>query len=262
MTETKQAWPFARVTAHRGAGTMAPENTLEGFRTGLRWGFRAFETDAMLAKDGVPVLMHDEKFGRTILNDNRSVPELTSLEVRALDAGSWYGPQYCGIPPAGFEQAVRWCRANGVWLNIEIKPAKGHELVTGRVVGALTKELYADVVRPEGDRMGNVSAAAPLFSSFKRDALRGALETAPDIPRGFLCDEIPGDWREVLKELRCVALHCNHRRITKEFVEEVKGLGYWMFCYTVNDPARAEEILRWGVDGFCTDRLDLVRPYL
>ena len=110
--------------------------------------------------------------------------------------------------------------------------------------------------------MGKVSAAAPLFSSFKRDALRGALETAPDIPRGFLCDEIPDDWREVLKDLRCVALHCNHRRITKEFVEEVKGLGYWMFCYTVNDPARAEEILRWGVDGFCTDRLDLVRPYL
>ena len=177
MTETKQAWPFARVTAHRGAGTMAPENTLEGFRTGLRWGFRAFETDAMLAKDGVPVLMHDEKFGRTILHDDRSVPELTSLEVRALDAGSWYGPQYCGIPPAGFEQAVRWCRANGVWLNIEIKPAKGHELETGRVVGALTKELYADVVCPEGDRMGKVSAAAPLFSSFKRDALRGALET-------------------------------------------------------------------------------------
>ena len=104
--------------------------------------------------------------------------------------------------------------------------------------------------------------SAPLFSSFKRDALRGALETAPDIPRGFLCDEIPGDWREVLKELRCVALHCNHRRITKEFVEEVKDLGYWMFCYTVNDPARAQEILRWGVDGFCTDRLDLVRPYL
>ena len=59
-------WPYARVSAHRGAGTMAPENTLEGFRAGLHHGFHAFETDAMLAKDGVPVLMHDERFGRTI----------------------------------------------------------------------------------------------------------------------------------------------------------------------------------------------------
>ena len=103
-------WPYARVSAHRGAGTMAPENTLEGFRAGLHHGFHAFETDAMLAKDGIPVLMHDERFGRTI-RDTRSVPELTSLEIRSLDAGSWFAPQYTGVPPAGFEQAVRWCRA-------------------------------------------------------------------------------------------------------------------------------------------------------
>lgn len=258
----KRAWPFARVVAHRGAGTMAPENTLEGFRAGLHWGFKAFETDAMLARDGVPVLMHDERFGRTILNDPRSVPELTSLEVRALDAGSWFGPEYCGVPPAGFEQAVRWCRANGVWLNIEIKPARGREYETGRVVGALTKSLYADGIHAGGDRQENVVPTMPLFSSFKPDALRGALETCPDLPRGFLVDEIPDDWRDTLAELRCAAFHLNHARLTKELVREIKDLGYWVFCYTVNDPVRAQEILRWGVDGFCTDRLDLVRPYL
>lgn len=254
-------WPFLRTAAHRGSGTMAPENTLEGFRTGLRYGFKAMETDAMLAKDGVPVLMHDEKFGRTILDDDRSVPELTSLEVRVLDAGSWFAPQYAGVPPAGFEQAVRWCRANDVWLNIEIKPAAGAELETGRVVGRLTAELYADLVREGGDRQEKINPKAPLFSSFKPDALRGALETAPDIPRGFLVDRIPENWRELLAELRCVALHCNHKRITPEFVREVKDLGYWVFCYTVNDPKRVEELFRWGVDGLCTDRLDLVRPY-
>ena len=95
-------WPYARVSAHRGAGTMAPENTLEGFRAGLHHGFHAFETDAMLAKDGVPVLMHDERFGRTI-RDTRSVPELTSLEIRSLDARSTraYLPQASSRPSAG-----------------------------------------------------------------------------------------------------------------------------------------------------------------
>ena len=130
------------------------------------------------------------------------------------------------------------------------------------MVGALTKELYADVVRPEGDRMGNVSAAAPLFSSFKRDALRGAPGNRPRHSARIPLRRNSRGLARGSEELRCVALHCNHRRITKEFVEEVKDLGYWMFCYTVNDPARAQEILRWASTAFCTDRLDLVRPYL
>lgn len=250
-------WPYARVSAHRGAGTMAPENTLEGFRAGLHFGFHAFETDAMLAKDGVPVLMHDEHFGRTI-HDTRSVPELTSQEIRCLDAGSWFAPQYTGVPPAGFEQAVRWCRANHVWLNIELKPAKGAELETGRTVGRLTQSLYADLIKPEGGTQVGIVPDVPLFSSFKPEALRGALEVAPDIPRGFLIDPIPENWREVLTEMKCVSLHCNHKRIDEAFVREVKSLGYWVFCYTVNDPHRALELFSWGVDGFCTNRLDLI----
>ena len=68
--------------------------------------------------------------------------------------------------------------------------------------------------------------------------------------------------REVLEEMKCVALHCNQRRLTPEFAREVKALGYWLFCYTVNDPRRARELFSWGVDGLCTDRLDLVRPSL
>ena len=88
------------------------------------------------------------------------------------------------------------------------------------------------------------------------------METAPDIPRGFLVDILPDNWREVLEEMKCVSLHCNHRRLTPEFAREVKELGYWLFCYTVNDPGRARELFSWGVDALCTDRLDLVRPSL
>ena len=59
-------WPFPRVIAHRGGGTLAPENTLAGLRCGLAHGYRAVEFDVMLAADGVPVLMHDPAFGRTV----------------------------------------------------------------------------------------------------------------------------------------------------------------------------------------------------
>lgn len=257
MTEAK--WPYARVAAHRGCGTMAPENTLEGFRTGLYMGYRAMETDAMLAKDGVLVLMHDEKFGRTVRGEGR-VPEYTAQEIRCMDAGSYYAPQFAGVPPAGFEQAVRWCRANGVWLNIEIKPAAGAEYETGLAVGRLTNELYADVVVEGGSEQRNASAKAPLFSSFKREALRGALETAPDIPRGFLVDDVPEDVFEVLRDMKCVSLHVNYRKLTPEFAAKVKKAGYWLFCYTPNDPNVIRELFSWGVDGVCTDRLDIVSP--
>lgn len=255
-------WPYARVSAHRGCGTTAPENTLEGFRNGLRFGYRAIETDAMLAKDKVPVIIHDEKLARTVLGDERTVPELTSLEFRSLDAGSWFGPAYCGVTPPSLEQIIRWCRANGVWMNIEIKPAMGAALETGRVVGELTAKLYADTIVKDGFKQENISHACPLFSSFERDALRGAMETAPDIPRGFLIDEIPDDWRDVLEEMQCVSLHTNWKRMTPEFVREVKDLGYWVFCWTPNDPVKILELFRWGVDAVCTDRLDLVPPSL
>lgn len=259
---TNLPWPYARVSAHRGGGTIGPENTMAGFRTGLKCGYKAIETDAMLAKDGVPVLMHDEHFGRTILNDSRSVPELTSAEVRMLDAGRWFSPFFMGEPPAGFEQAVRWCRANDVWLNIEIKPAKGAEYQTGVTVGEMTAKLYADLVRPGGATQAGIVPAAPLFSSFKPDALRGAKAAAPDIPRGFLIDEVPDNWRELLDELDCVSLHCNHRRVDEAFVREVKATGRWLFCYTVNDPVRIQTLFRMGVDAVCTDRLDIVSPSL
>jgi glycerophosphoryl diester phosphodiesterase len=99
-----------------------------------------------------------------------------------------------------------------------------------------------------------------LFSSFSFDALMAARRVAPAIPRGFLVDSIPGDWQERRQALDAVALHTNHKNLTPPLAQAVKQAGYGLFCYTVNEPARAEEILAWGVDGFCTDRIDLIGP--
>ena len=52
-------WPYPRWIAHRGAGKLAPENTLAAFRMGAQYGYRMFECDAKLSSDGVPFLMHD-----------------------------------------------------------------------------------------------------------------------------------------------------------------------------------------------------------
>ena len=58
-------WPYPRWIAHRGAGTLAPENTLAAFRLGANFGYRMFECDVKLSSDGVPFLLHDDTLTRT-----------------------------------------------------------------------------------------------------------------------------------------------------------------------------------------------------
>jgi glycerophosphoryl diester phosphodiesterase len=103
-------------------------------------------------------------------------------------------------------------------------------------------------------------ASVPLLSSFSMVALAAARDAAPDLPRACLFDRIPSDWRQTAQELGAVAVHTNHKYLTPEQSKAVKGAGLGLFCYTVNTPERAREILTWGVDGFCTDRIDLIGP--
>jgi glycerophosphoryl diester phosphodiesterase len=249
------------VLAHRGGGTLAPENTLAAIRAGRARGFRGVEFDAMLAADGVPVLMHDATLERT--TDGRGdVAALDSARLGALDAGSWHSAPFAGEPVPTFAAAVGECRAHGTWINIEIKPAPGAAVRTGEVVAREAAHLYADLVQLGGDRAEAVEPRVPLLSSFERDALAAARRSAPDLPRGLLLERVPHDWADALRALGCVALHTDHRALTRELAATVKAAGYWLFCYTVDEPARARELFAWGVDAFCTDRIDRMPPDL
>jgi glycerophosphoryl diester phosphodiesterase len=245
-------WPFPKIIAHRGGGTLAPENTLAAMQCGLSYGFRAVEFDVMLSRDGIPVLMHDPVFGRTIARSG-SVAESTAEELSAMDAGSWFGPRFAGETVPTFRQVVDFCNENGIWMNVEIKPAPGFAAETGHAAATLLKESLKETQEAARGVM-------PLFSSFSIDALLAAKDTAPEIPRGFLIGTIPDDWQAIMKDVGATALHTNHKNLTPAQAKAVKDAGYGLFCYTVDDPARAREILSWGVDAFCTDRVDLIGP--
>lgn len=252
-------WPYPRILAHRGGGTLAPENTLAAIDVGRAYGYRGVEFDAMLSADAVPVLIHDPTLERTT-GARGAVSDRSAAELTALDAGAWHSPAFAGVRLPSFEAAVRHCRAHGLWINIEIKPAPGHETQTGTVVAQHTARLYADCIVAGGAQAAHAAPAVPLFSSFQPQALAAARVAAPDVPRGLLLDRIPDDWRRLLQDLDAVALHTNHRHLTAERARWVKEAGYWLFCYTVNSPERAAEITDWGVDAFCTDRIDLIAP--
>lgn len=254
-------WPWPKVLAHRGGGSLAPENTLAAIRVGFEHGYRAVEFDAMLAADQVPVLMHDPTLKRTTGQQGR-VHERTSDELIRLDAGRWHSQAFVGETVPTLGAALAFCRSHGVWPNVEIKPVPGHEERTGAEVAREVARCYDDAVRARGARATELDARVPLLSSFAADALAAAREAAPDLPRGLLVDRIPADWLLRLEQLDCVGLHANHRTLDAALARRIKEAGYWLFCYTVNQPARAREILAWGVDAFCTDRIDTIRPDL
>jgi glycerophosphoryl diester phosphodiesterase len=254
-------WPYPRILAHRGGGKLAPENTIAGLRAGLSHGFHAVEFDVMLSQDGIGVIMHDPDFGRTVAGRG-SVPSTTAAALQAMDAGSWFGPEYAGEPVPLFTEFIEFCRANRIWMNIEIKPAPGHDAATGDWVARTTAQFVSTLVPdPKVDGYGHPAGSAmPLLSSFSFEALAAARDAAPELPRAYLLDKIPDDWEGQARELGAVAIHTNQKHLTPVMASAIKDAGFGLFCYTVNDPERAHTLLSWGVDAFCTDRIDLIGP--
>jgi glycerophosphoryl diester phosphodiesterase len=243
-------WPFPRVIAHRGGGTLAPENTIAGLRCGLEHGYRAVEFDVMLSADGIPVLMHDPAFGRTVPGIG-NVSETSAKLLAGMDAGSWFGPRFAGEPVPSFADVIAFCRQHGVWMNVEIKPSPGYAADTGRAAASVLKQVLAG----QGEQ-----PVPPLFSSFSPEALMAARDIAPEIPRGLLIGQVPDDWQARLEQVGAIALHTNHKNLTQEQARAIKDAGFGLFCYTVDDPGIAQRLFDWGVDAFCTDRVDLIGP--
>jgi glycerophosphoryl diester phosphodiesterase len=241
-------WPYPLWIAHRGAGKLAPENTLAAFRLGAAHGYRMYECDAKLSADGVVFLLHDATLERTT-NGQGVAGERHWTELSRLDAGGWHSRAYAGEPPATLAGVARHCQAHRHWLNIEIKPTPGQELETGRVVAAEAQRLW--VRQPE---------RAPLLTSFQPEALRGAREAAPDLPRGLLLDTLWNGWLDKAQELGVQALVCNHALWDRALVRIARTEGWRMLAYTVNDEWAAERLIDLGLDGIITDRVDLFAP--
>jgi glycerophosphoryl diester phosphodiesterase len=248
-------WPYPFWIAHRGAGTLAPENTLAAFRLGAQYGYRMFECDAKLSADGVPFLMHDATLARTTNAHTRLAAGASAVggehawsALSQLDAGSWHSGAYAGEPLATLDNAARFCLANGHALNIEIKPTPGTERHTGGVVAAHAAQLWQSAALP------------PFLTSFSPEALQGASDAAPGLPRGLLLDTLRDDWLDSARALGCVAVVCHHALWNTTTVAQVQTAGLRALSYTVNDEAAAQRLVALGTDGIITDRVDLFSP--
>lgn len=236
-------WPYPKWIAHRGAGKLAPENTLAAFRLGAAHGYRMFECDAKLSLDGVVFLLHDEHLERTT-NGAGGAGAHDWSHLTQLDAGSWHSKAYAGEALPSLEGIAKFCISHGYFLNIEIKPTPGTAAMTGAIVAK------------EALRLWQGESIPPLLTSFKTEALVAAKQTASLLPRGLLLDSLWDGWLEAALELECVAIVCNYKLWNEELVETVHAQKIRCLSYTVNDQDIADSLIALGTDGIITDSVD------
>lgn len=234
-----------KVIGHRGAAARAPENTLAGLRAAADLGVAMVEFDVKLSRDGVPVVIHDDRVDRTT-DGTGQVRDLDVETLRALDAGAWFGPAFAGERIPTLDEALDLVLERGLAVNLEIKPCSGREAETARVA------LAAARARWPADR------PPPLVSSFALDSLLAARDAAPDWPRGWLFDRRPPDWRITMADLAPAALNFSADRVTAAELADYRDTGLGLLAYTVNDPARALDLFAQGVDGVFSDVPDTI----
>jgi glycerophosphoryl diester phosphodiesterase len=237
-----KAWPYPKLVAHRGGGSLAPENTLAAIRLGQSLGYTAAEFDVKLSRDGVAMLLHDATLERTTSGrGDAGILDWDTLST--LDAGAWHSPEHRGEAIARFDAAAALLKSKGTIAHVEIKPSPGREEETGAQVAALTAAYWQG------------APVAPLLSSFSFEALAAAQLMAPELPRGWLAKEVTEDTWARAARLEAVSIHTDHRKLQRASVERAHAEGLRLLVYTVNDAARAEELFGWGVDGMFTDNL-------
>ena len=245
-------WPYPVWIAHRGAGQLAPENTLAAFRAGAALGWRAFECDVKLSADGVPYLLHDDTLARTT-DAAGSAGDLPWADLARLDAGGWHSRVHAGEPPASLDAIAAFCLRNGHVVNLELKPVPGDEDHTGRVVAHAVRERWGEAVR-------DGLSVWPLLSSFDPRALAAARDAVPELPRALLLDSLTPDCFDIAERLDCVAVVLEESLVQAELVRTLHHDGLRVLAYTVNDPVRAEALLALGLDGLITDAVDRFVP--
>lgn len=236
--------PF--VIGHRGAKGLAPENTLVSLRRARAEGATWVEFDVMLSRDGVPVLIHDDRVERTS-DGMGAVADLYLSDLRKLDAGSWFGNAFAGELIPTFAEAIVTLVSEGLGANVEIKPYPGKAIETA---DAICRQIANDW--PEG-------LPRAVISSFDSDAIAIARDAVPDIERAMLFGKLPDNWRQIVCELDCRAVHLSDHHVNADIAAMIIEEGYTLRVYTVNDPKRAEELRQMGVASIFTDRPDLIK---
>lgn len=231
------------VIAHRGFSGAAPENTLAAFQKAIEIGSDMIELDIQLSKDGKIVVLHDDTLERTTNGRGRAV-DYTLKELKAFDAGSWFGVQFSGGKIPTLREVLELAEGR-VLVNIEIKhPDHGLYPITELAGHALKEVKSAGMI----DRL--------IFSSFNPAALEWIQKNDPRVWVALLYHRPWNYPPEVTGGKGYSVLNLRNSYLTKSKVASLHQAGIKVNVYTVNSGEELEQFVRWSVDGIITNHPD------
>lgn len=231
-----------RIFAHRGLNTLAPENTMAAFRKAVEHGLTWIETDVDILADGTVIICHDTTLDRTT-NRSGGYYELTADDLQGIDAGSWFSDEFSGEPLPTLSELVDFMNETGLNANIEIK--------SNEAGAQMTRKLITGVI----EQIRRLDSSEVIVSCFNHVLLAEFHALAPEIPIGCLYETcaLYDDWRSVLELVGATYIHPEDTGLTREKVRAFREAGFGVNVWTVNSPARANELFNWGVTGIFTD---------
>ena len=236
--------PINGLIGHRGVAALAPENTLASFQIAAKEFIQWIEFDVRLTKDNELVIFHDDTLERTT-NGKGWVHETLLKHLLKLDAGKWFHPHYKNERIPHFSEIVQNLIDLDFTMNIELKIPPN---ATTQHEKALVEKLIETIksIWPNNKRL-------PLVSSFHWGLIEYARALLPELPIGFLSDNITQDMLETVAKVPNASFNCHYQNITPEWMALAKSLNVPVLVFTVNDPLIAKRLLDDGVFAIFTD---------
>lgn len=229
------------IIAHRGASAVAPEGTRSAIREAARAGAHMIELDVQLTKDDRLVVFHDDRLERTTNGTGRLCDQRYRALAR-LDAGSWFHPRFAHERILLVANAIRLIPTR-MRINLELKRTPRRRV--------LLRSLRSLVRRHRISQRLLISSFDPqLLQPLRSSGLSLALICRTEADRSLS--------RAI--RLRCRAWHPFHAVVTPRRIAVAHAAGLLVHAWTVEEPARARQLARWGVDGvFTNDPARLLR---
>ena len=233
------ASPRVLVIAHRGNSGHFPENTRPSFQSAVEIGADLVELDYYHSADRIPTVFHDKTLDRTtdaktvLGREKIPVESLPLAELRRLDAGAWFNARFRGTTIPSLEDALDVIQQGSSTL-IERKGGDARTCVDL----LQRKQLLSEVV----------------VQSFDWSFLRQCHRLAPTLVLGALgSKELTEDKLEEIQKTGSRVVGWDQKEIGQREIEAIHRRGLRAWVYTVNDPQRAQELIRAGIDGIITD---------
>jgi len=239
--------------AHRGASSIAPENTLAAFREAIRLGADGFELDAQLAKDDQVVVIHDGSLLRTTRSIGR-VASKTLKELHELDAGAWFNlrhpryasPDFIGERIPTLSEVMELIRDRPLCLYIEMKFARDSRPGIEEKIAQLINDFSLH------DRAVVISFNHQAIKTVKR--LDRRIRTGALFQRTLKYPVISRSRLLMLAEAaEADELALDKTLVTRPLLKAVRAAGYDIAVWTVNNPLMMRRMIKLGVSAIMTN---------